>query len=243
MHGANRLGGNSLLDGVLFGRRAGRGGGGVGASPLRRHIPAAALAEVEAEIKGLVGREGGERHAAIRAGLQKVMTDKVGIYRDKQGLQEAIAGIASAQGALRAASSCRTRADSSTPTCCRRWRPATCSTSPSASPSAPANARRAAAAMRASTFPSATTRHGCKHSMYAHAPDGPVCDYAPVAHHALHARGAELLMRATLEVASGSTSHGRGGARPAAAYEVELPDGSTVLEALMKVQDEQDGTL
>lgn len=48
-------------------------------------------------------------------------------------------------------------------------------------------------------------------------------------------------MRATLEILR-FDSHRGGGARRQA-YEVEMPDGSTVLEALMKVQDEQDGTL
>ena len=94
VHGANRLGGNSLLDGVVFGRRAGEAAAvysrGLARAP---EFPQWALPHAEDEIKTLVDRDEGERHAGIRKELQALMLAKAGIYRSRESLSEALDGV------------------------------------------------------------------------------------------------------------------------------------------------------
>jgi len=88
VHGANRLGTNSLLDILVFGRRAG--------IALARYLadapPARAHPEAEAETHAAVSRllasRDGERPAAIRAELQEAMFVKCGVYRVGRLLEE-----------------------------------------------------------------------------------------------------------------------------------------------------------
>jgi succinate dehydrogenase / fumarate reductase flavoprotein subunit len=89
VHGANRLGTNSLVDLLVFGRRAGRqmleDVKGVG-------LPAVdgdATEPVRAELEALRARNNGERAAALRVELADVMMDDVGVYRDDAGLRRA----------------------------------------------------------------------------------------------------------------------------------------------------------
>ncbi|HEY6013241.1 MAG TPA: FAD-binding protein, partial [Candidatus Limnocylindrales bacterium] len=90
VHGANRLGTNSLVDLLVFGRRAGRQMaadiGGVGFADL----PANAEDAVRDEIESLRGRRTGESTAHIRRDLADVMMDNVGVYRDEALLTEAL---------------------------------------------------------------------------------------------------------------------------------------------------------
>ena len=90
VHGANRLGTNSLVDLLVFGRRAGRQMAadirGVGFADL----PADADAPVRAEIEGLRTRRTGENPAHIRRDLADVMMDDVGVYRDEARLTDAL---------------------------------------------------------------------------------------------------------------------------------------------------------
>jgi succinate dehydrogenase/fumarate reductase flavoprotein subunit len=94
VHGANRLGGNSLLDGLLFGRRAGEAAAEWSQSNEAAAWPAGARERVEARIKELVERSDGERQAEIRHGLQAMMTRDVGIWREGPTLQAAVDAIA-----------------------------------------------------------------------------------------------------------------------------------------------------
>jgi succinate dehydrogenase / fumarate reductase flavoprotein subunit len=92
VHGANRLGGNSLLETIVFGKRAGEravevaaDGGASGAQAALK----AALREQGAAIEALKRREAGERQIAIRREMQRTMTDHVGVFRIAEGLSEA----------------------------------------------------------------------------------------------------------------------------------------------------------
>jgi succinate dehydrogenase / fumarate reductase flavoprotein subunit len=88
VHGGNRLGTNSLLDILVFGRRAGIDM----ARYLRDAAPAKpdleAEARVQATVSGLLGAQTGERPAAIRTDLQEVMFTKCGVFRTPQLLDE-----------------------------------------------------------------------------------------------------------------------------------------------------------
>ena len=93
VHGANRLGGNSLLDGLLFGRRAGEAAAAWAAAHAAAAFPPAALRDVQGEIAGLLERPDGERQAPLRRELQELMLRDVGIYRERAELQTAVAQI------------------------------------------------------------------------------------------------------------------------------------------------------
>ena len=89
VHGANRLGTNSLLDILVFGRRAGI----AMAEEVRRapvpEVDAAAEASVTAALDELIARADGERPAVIREELQETMFTKCGVYRSAALLMEA----------------------------------------------------------------------------------------------------------------------------------------------------------
>jgi succinate dehydrogenase / fumarate reductase flavoprotein subunit len=88
VHGANRLGTNSLLDILVFGRRAGKK---MAAELAELPEPARDLdaeASVQGRISGLFANAEGERPAVIRAELQEVMFTKCGVYRTEQLLAE-----------------------------------------------------------------------------------------------------------------------------------------------------------
>jgi succinate dehydrogenase / fumarate reductase flavoprotein subunit len=92
VHGGNRLGANSLLDTLIFGRRsgvdaAGRAKGREPASPSR-----ALLGDEEAQVAEIVGREknSGRRVSEIRRELGATMDEKVAVFRDAEGLEAAL---------------------------------------------------------------------------------------------------------------------------------------------------------
>ena len=94
LHGSNRLGGNSLSDLVVFGRRAGLHAG------LYAKNLAGALrvdqAEVEAAARAMLepfDRSGGENPYAIQAELQETMHNLVGIIRTESEMRQALGKI------------------------------------------------------------------------------------------------------------------------------------------------------
>src|SRR5258707_8054029 len=90
MHGANRLGGNSLSDLLVFGRRAGEHAAG-----KRRAPPAVPDAEVEQAMREALEpfEQQGENPFAVQSALQTVMQRNAGIIRDKAGLETALAEL------------------------------------------------------------------------------------------------------------------------------------------------------
>jgi succinate dehydrogenase / fumarate reductase, flavoprotein subunit len=90
VHGANRLGTNSLVDLLVFGRRAGR--------RMARDVRGDEMPEIvgdptEAtrdELRAIQDRAAGESAAAIRTELGSVMMDGVGVYRDAATLGDAL---------------------------------------------------------------------------------------------------------------------------------------------------------
>ena len=95
LHGANRLGGNSLSDLVVFGRRAGLAATvyakGSGAAPR------VANAEVEAEIADLLApfaRKEGESPFEVHRALQECMGRNVGIFRTQEDMERGLEQLA-----------------------------------------------------------------------------------------------------------------------------------------------------
>ncbi len=92
MHGSNRLGGNSLSDLLVFGRRAGLGAAIYvdelgGARPT---VTDEMVADAETEALAAFHVEGGENPYTIHADLQQTMNDLVGIIRTESEMQEAL---------------------------------------------------------------------------------------------------------------------------------------------------------
>ncbi|MDQ6766333.1 MAG: FAD-binding protein [Candidatus Eremiobacteraeota bacterium] len=94
VHGGNRLGANSLLDTLVFGRRS-----GVASADYAKKTSAISsgdtfLASEQRRIAALMTRPyAGETHARLRLELGTLMDAKVGVYRDEAGLNEALAAV------------------------------------------------------------------------------------------------------------------------------------------------------
>ena len=94
VHGANRLGTNSLVDLLVFGRRAGRQMARYAGAVERPGPIADATAPVHAQLEAIRSRESkGESVAKIRHELADVMMDNVGVYRDGKLLTAALAKV------------------------------------------------------------------------------------------------------------------------------------------------------
>ncbi len=100
VHGANRLGGNSLLDTIVFGAIAG--------SNAAQYIQGLAgkkgentlcdtLKRAEQRINTLGKSSGNESYAGIKGALNNVMDDKVGIFREAPTLNEAFREVKTLQ--------------------------------------------------------------------------------------------------------------------------------------------------
>ncbi len=93
VHGANRLGCNSLLDTLVFGRRSG--------IEMRRFIDANRFGDIPdglenleaAKIRALMEKDGTEKLGPIQQKMQTVMMNSVSVFRHKQGLEEALKTI------------------------------------------------------------------------------------------------------------------------------------------------------
>jgi succinate dehydrogenase/fumarate reductase flavoprotein subunit len=91
VHGANRLGGNSLLETVVYGKRAGhaaalfaasRNGNGGGATP-------SSARDFEQRLRRLLDRANGPKQHELRDALSDTMQEKVGVFRTGDELEDA----------------------------------------------------------------------------------------------------------------------------------------------------------
>lgn len=91
VHGANRLGGNSLLDTIVFGKRAGEHAADSISSKETQSDEAyiVALKNEERSISDLMGGDG-ENFSVVRDELRSVMQQEVGVFRDMPGLERAV---------------------------------------------------------------------------------------------------------------------------------------------------------
>ncbi len=96
-HGANRLGGNSLLETVVFGKIAGEEAahwvkGSSGLKDEEKHLLDAAL-EVKKKVEERQKSEAGEKIHRLLNRLKLIMSDQVGLFRDKKDLAQALERI------------------------------------------------------------------------------------------------------------------------------------------------------
>jgi succinate dehydrogenase / fumarate reductase flavoprotein subunit len=93
VHGANRLGTNSLLDINVFGRRAGIAAAEYAGTAAFEELPDNPSAYVVDLVEGLRNSAGGERIAAIRSDLQATMDLNAQVYRTEGSLKQALVDI------------------------------------------------------------------------------------------------------------------------------------------------------
>jgi succinate dehydrogenase / fumarate reductase, flavoprotein subunit len=93
LHGANRLGGNSLSDLLVFGKRAGEFAAKFAKQQGTAEVDAAQIDEISKQSLEPFERTGGEGPYQVQHDLQNMMQDKVGIVRVQAEMEQALEGI------------------------------------------------------------------------------------------------------------------------------------------------------
>ena len=88
VHGANRLGGNALMETITFGKRVGRHAAEWSLANTTVEVPASAEADAERELKTLLDRTDGERPWKIRDELAETMHVNFGVFRREEQMVE-----------------------------------------------------------------------------------------------------------------------------------------------------------
>ena len=88
VHGANRLGGNALMETITYGKRAGRAAADWALTHTTVTVPPGVESDAERELKTLLDREDGERPWKIRDELAQTMHENFGVFRRDRQMQE-----------------------------------------------------------------------------------------------------------------------------------------------------------
>jgi len=94
LHGANRLGGNSLSDLLVFGRRAGLAAAQHAKEVAAPNLDEGQIGAGETEALSAFQRQGGENPYAVHRDLQTVMQSLVGIFRTREDVEKALGELA-----------------------------------------------------------------------------------------------------------------------------------------------------
>jgi succinate dehydrogenase / fumarate reductase flavoprotein subunit len=93
LHGSNRLGGNSLSDLLVFGRRAGLAAAEHAKRASASSLDNAQIEQAEKELLAPFSNSANESPYAVHRDLQEVMQNLVGIYRTEEDLKKALAEL------------------------------------------------------------------------------------------------------------------------------------------------------
>jgi succinate dehydrogenase / fumarate reductase flavoprotein subunit len=93
LHGANRLGGNSLIELLVYGRITARVAARYSAERAAQHRSAQAVADARSEIDTLLASDGPENVRALQRALRDTMTEHAGVVRDEAGLLQGLAEL------------------------------------------------------------------------------------------------------------------------------------------------------
>lgn len=94
VHGANRLGTNSLVDLIVFGRRSGMNVAKYCQTAELLPLPDNPAAEVMAEFDRIRNNTGSAKHSLIRSEMQALMTENVGVFRIQENMDHAVSQLA-----------------------------------------------------------------------------------------------------------------------------------------------------
>ena len=88
VHGANRLGGNALMETITYGKRAGRDAAEWAMSHTTVEVPRSTETDAQRELKDLLDRTDGERPWSIRDELAQTMHENFGVFRREDQMQQ-----------------------------------------------------------------------------------------------------------------------------------------------------------
>jgi succinate dehydrogenase / fumarate reductase flavoprotein subunit len=88
VHGANRLGGNALMETITYGKRAGRAAADWALTHTTVTVPPGVESDADRELKTLLDRKDGERPWKIRDELAHTMHENFGVFRRERQMQE-----------------------------------------------------------------------------------------------------------------------------------------------------------
>jgi succinate dehydrogenase / fumarate reductase flavoprotein subunit len=94
VHGANRLGGNALMETITFGKRSGAHAADWALAHTTVAVPESVESDTARELKALLGRKRGERPWRIRDELAETMHENFGVFRREQQMKEQATVIA-----------------------------------------------------------------------------------------------------------------------------------------------------
>ncbi len=94
VHGGNRLGANSLLDTVIFGRRSGEAAAAYAADHPNASLSESLIAADQAQIRALLDRDSnGDSVAKVRLAMGETMNEHLAVFRNEEGMQTALSTV------------------------------------------------------------------------------------------------------------------------------------------------------
>ena len=99
LHGANRLGGNSLIELLVYGRIAAEAAAAYSAGLPAQQRSASALAEAVEEVDRMLAADGSENVRPLQRAVRNLMTDHAGVVRDEAGLRAGLEKLADIEAA------------------------------------------------------------------------------------------------------------------------------------------------
>src|SRR6478609_8622570 len=100
LHGANRLGGNSLIELLVFGRIVGQAAASYSAALPAQTRSASAVAVARDEIDRLLDSDGTENVRALQRAIRNTMTEHAGVVRSEEGLRQGLAELDLIEGRM-----------------------------------------------------------------------------------------------------------------------------------------------
>src|SRR5690606_17668240 len=100
LHGANRLGGNSLIELLVYGRIAAEAAAEYSAGLGAQQRSANALTEAAEEVDRILSGTGQENVRPLQRALRNLMTDHAGVVRDEAGLRAGLSRLAEIEAAV-----------------------------------------------------------------------------------------------------------------------------------------------